>query len=113
MLFSNRMIPLLLQAIVGGIDSSGARIFSLDPLGSLIEERCVSTGSGSPIAYGVLEADYKDGMKVDEALPMVVRAITSAMKRDAASGDSFDIAVVTSKGYRELSESEKSRIVKS
>ena len=113
MLFSNRMIPLLLQAIVGGIDSSGARIFALDPLGSLIEERCVSTGSGSPIAYGVLESDYKDDMKVDEALPVVVRAVTSAMKRDAASGDSFDVAVVTSKGYRELPEPEKSRIAKS
>jgi proteasome beta subunit len=113
MLFSSRVMPLLLQAIIGGVDEAGAHLFALDPLGSVVEERCVSTGSGSPIAYGVLESDFKDGMKVDEALPVVLRAITSAMKRDAASGDSFDVAVVTTKGYRELSEAEKSSLAKS
>lgn len=113
MLFSSRVMPLLLQAIIGGVDETGAHMFALDPLGSVMEERCVSTGSGSPIAYGVLESDFKDGMKVDEALPVVLRAITSAMKRDAASGDSFDVAVVTAKGYRELSEAEKSKLTKS
>ncbi len=113
MLFSSRYTPLLLQAIISGIDDSGPHMFALDPLGSVVEERYVSTGSGSPIAYGVLESDFKDNMSVDEALPVVLRAITSAMKRDAASGDSFDIAIVTSEGYKELKESEKSHLAES
>ncbi|MEM4246331.1 MAG: archaeal proteasome endopeptidase complex subunit beta [Candidatus Bathyarchaeia archaeon] len=106
-LFQNRFIPLLLQAIIGGIDESGPHIFALDPLGSVTEEKCVSTGSGSPIAYGILEAEYKEGMKANDALPVVLRAVRSAMRRDSASGDSFDVAVITSKGYRELTEDEK------
>jgi len=108
-LFANREVgmPLPLQALVGGFDDSGPHIFSLDPLGSLTEERVVSTGSGSPIAYGVLEDQYRENRPVDEMLPIVVRAVDSAMKRDIASGDSFDIAVVTKGEFRELSQEEK------
>ncbi len=107
LLFSSRMVPLLLQALVGGVDESGPHIFALDPLGSVTEENCVSTGSGSPVAYGVLESEFKENMSEKEALPIIVKAIGSAMKRDAASGDSFDVAVVTGEGYRELPEDEK------
>jgi proteasome beta subunit len=110
-LFSSRMMPFILQALIGGVDITGPKIFALDPLGSLTEETCVSTGSGSPIAYGVLEAQFKEGMSIKEAIPIVLRAITSAMKRDAASGDNFDIAVVTKDGYRELSKEEKKALV--
>ena len=67
----------------------------------------VSTGSGSPIAYGILEDEYREDRSVSEMLPVVIRAVNSAMKRDIASGDSFDVALVTKEGYRELSEEEK------
>lgn len=110
-LFSSRFMPLLLQAVIGGIDNEGPHVFALDPLGSLIEEKYVSTGSGSPVAYGVLESDLKDETTVKEALPVVVRAVSSAMKRDAASGDSFDVALITHEGYKELTEEEKKTIL--
>jgi proteasome beta subunit len=110
-LFSSRTVPLLLQAVIGGIDEEGPHVFALDPLGSLIEEKYVSTGSGSPVAYGVLESDLKDGVTVEEALPVVVKAVNSAMRRDAASGDSFDVALITREGYRELTEEEKRRVL--
>jgi len=110
-LFSARMMPFMLQALIAGVDSTGPRIFALDPLGSVIEETCVSTGSGSPIAYGVLESQFKEGMAVKDTVPVVLKAVTSAMKRDSASGDSFDVAVITKEGYRELSEEEKKQLV--
>jgi proteasome beta subunit len=113
LLFSSRIVPLLLQALVGGVDDSGPHIFALDPLGSVTEEKCVSTGSGSPVAYGVLESEFKENMSEKEALPVVVRAVGSAMKRDAASGDSFDVAVITREGYRELLEDEKKAVLAS
>jgi proteasome beta subunit len=74
------------------------------------EEKYVSTGSGSPIVYGVLESQLKDGLTVKDTLPIVVKAVVSAMKRDAASGDSFDVAIISSKGYKELTEEEKKSI---
>ncbi len=110
LLFSSRGFPLILQALIGGTDDTGAHIFAIDPLGSVIEETFASTGSGSPVAYGVLENQYRKDMKVEEGLTLVVSAVTSAMKRDAASGDSFDIVVVDKAGYRELTDDEKKAI---
>jgi len=111
LLFSSRLAPLLTQILIGGIDDSGPHVFSLDPFGSLTEEKCVATGSGSPVAYGVLEDRYREDMPIEEALPIVVQSINSAMKRDTASGDSFDVAVIDENGYRELSEEEKRSIL--
>jgi len=102
---------LMAQILVGGVDTTGPHVFSLDPLGSLLEEKCVATGSGSPIAYGVLEDKYKEGSTIEKVLPVVVRAVDSAMKRDIASGDNYDIALITKDGYRSLSTEEKKEIL--
>jgi proteasome beta subunit len=104
---------LMAQILVGGIDSTGPHIFSLDPFGSLTEEKCVATGSGSPIAYGVLEDKFEEGFTIKEILPVVVRAVDAAMKRDIASGDNFDIGLITKEGYRALSTEEKKGILAS
>jgi len=111
--FSNRLSPFVAQIIIGGVDDSGPHLFTIDPFGSITEEKCVATGSGSPIAYGVLEEKYREGLPVQEALRIVVQSIHSAMKRDVGSGDSFDVSVIDGKGYRELSGDEKTQILKS
>lgn len=114
-LFSNRAVgaPLPLQALIGGMDLTGPHVYNLDPYGSLTEEKMVSTGSGSPFAYGVLEDRYKEDSTVAEMAPIVVKAVDSAMKRDVASGDNFDVAVITSDGFKELSEEEKIALLES
>jgi proteasome beta subunit len=114
-LFQNREVgrPLPMQALIGGYDETGAHVFNLDPFGSVTEEKMVSTGSGSPLAYGVLEAQYREGRTIKDMIPIVVEAIDSAMKRDVASGDSFDLAVIDGEGYRELSQEDKESLLKS
>jgi proteasome beta subunit len=111
LLFSARYMPLLTQALIGGIDEIGPHIFSLDPFGSVMEDNCVATGSGSPIAYGVLEDRYRENMSVAELLPTIVKAVNSAMKRDVASGDSFNVATIDEKGFRELTDEEKTHLL--
>jgi len=108
-LFGSRAYPLELQAIISGVDDTGAHVFALDPLGSVTEEKCFSSGSGSPIAFGVLEDSYKEGMTIDAGIRLVLRAVDAAMKRDVGTGDSFDVAVVTKEGYRELSSEDKKK----
>jgi proteasome beta subunit len=110
LLFSNRYVPLETEALVGGLDDSGPHVFRLDPFGTLIEEKCVSTGSGSPVAYGVLDDKYKEDVAVEELLPVIVKAVGAAMKRNSATGDSFNISVIDKKGYRELTEKEKKKL---
>jgi 20S proteasome alpha/beta subunit len=40
-----------------------------------------------------------------------VRAIYSAMQRDVASGNNFDIAIIDKNGFRELSQEEKKTLL--
>jgi proteasome beta subunit len=110
-LFSNRYIPLATQILIGGLDNSGPHVFNIDPFGSLTEEKSVSTGSGSLVAYGILEDSYKEGMPVKEVLPMVVKAVNTAMKRDIASGNNYNVTVIDASGYRELTDEEKKELL--
>ncbi|RLG21980.1 proteasome endopeptidase complex, archaeal, beta subunit [Candidatus Micrarchaeota archaeon] len=107
----NKYFPYWLQIILGGYDSS-PRLYSLDMSGSLIEEKSVSTGSGSPVAYGVLEARYKEGKTVKENIPIAVEALSAAMERDAFSGNGINMAVIDSKGFRKLSDEEVKALLK-
>lgn len=110
-MFSARYMPLETEVLIGGMDSSGPHVFRLDPFGTLTEEKCVSTGSGSPVAYGVLEDKYRDDTTVGEMLPVVVKAVDVAMKRNAGTGDSFNVSVIDDKGYRELTDKEKKKLL--
>jgi len=110
LLFSSRYAPLIAQVLIGGMDDTGPHVFSVDPFGSITEEKCTATGSGSPVAYGVLEDKYKQDVPIKDMIGIVVKAVESAMRRDAASGDSFDVSIIDKKGYRELNEKEKRNI---
>jgi len=111
-LFSQRFFPYVIQVIIGGYDTEGYHIFSLDPFGSVIEDNVVSTGSGSPVAYGVLENEYKEDINLNDGLLTAVRALTAAMKRDVYTGDDFNVATITEKdGYVELTREEKKELL--
>jgi proteasome beta subunit len=101
MLFERRYFPYLTQTIVGGIDEGGAKLFVLDPLGSVIEDKFTSVGSGSEIAMGLLESDFKEGMSIEDAKGLVRKAIKAASARDIASGEGLDMLIITDKGVRE------------
>jgi proteasome beta subunit len=103
-LFQNRLMPYISELIIGGVDDAGAHLFTLDPLGSLIpEEHYTATGSGSVVAFGVLESGYKDGMSLDEGVKLITTAITASRARDIASGGPLQIIAVTEGGeYRQI-----------
>jgi proteasome beta subunit len=105
---TNRYSPYFAWLIVGGVDASGGHVFALDAGGGSIEDRYVSIGSGSPFVYGILEDAWKETPSVSEAIDLSLRGLTSAMRRDSASGDGHAVAQITKDGYREL-ESEEIR----
>ena len=109
--FSQRYAPYIAEVLVGGHDQEGSAVYNIDLFGSLNKETFVSTGSGSPVAYGILESEFKEGMSVEEASKIAARAIAAAIKRNAGTGDGVDVAVINKKGYRELSKEEKAAIV--
>ncbi len=110
-LFSSRLYPYIALVLVGGYDRTGASIYNVDFFGSSIQERVTATGSGSPVALGVLEEGYRDGMTVANGVSLAAKAILSAMKRNVYTGDHFDIAVIDKDGFREVSEPEKEKFL--
>jgi proteasome beta subunit len=110
-LSGNRYYPYFVQLLVGGVDKNGPSVYSLDALGGIIEEKkAVSTGSGSPMAYGVLEDRYVENMPIDEGVELAVRALHNAMKRDSASGDGINVVKITPEEYIEVEDSEVQKI---
>ena len=82
------LIPGISHFIVGGKDSSGYHIYDLSPDGAIEEiEDFVSSGSGSVMVYGLLEAAYKKSMAIKDGIELAVNGINSAIQRDAASGN--------------------------
>lgn len=100
----SKYYPYMVQLILAGwdADEAAARVFSLDALGSVEEERhFFSTGSGSPMALGVLENRYKQGISVEEGTKIALEAITAAIERDIGSGGKgIDIAIITKDGVK-------------
>ena len=111
--FNQRYYPLIAQIILAGFDDTGPALYNIDFFGSLTSEKFTSTGSGSPIVLGILEAEYKEGMTVDDTVKLAIKGVTSAMKRDTYSGDSFDVAVINKDGFRELTAAEKGSVLRS
>lgn len=109
LLNQSRFQPFWVQLIVGGHDHRGGSVHSVDAAGGTIPETWTTSGSGSPFVYGVMEDRYEDGCKAKEAVDLAIRGLNAAMRRDAASGNGMDIAVIDPDGFRRLTEAEVQR----
>ncbi len=105
-LAGSRYFPYWVQLVIGGYDRTGGHVYSLDAAGGSLPDKFVSSGSGSPYVYGVLEDHWKDDMTTDEGANLAIRAVTSAMKRDAVSGEGIDVAIITKDGFKMFDDKE-------
>lgn len=107
--------PYYVQIILAGYDENGPSLFVLHPDGSKLDEKkYFSTGSGSPIAFGVLEDGFKENMSIEDGKKLAIRAIKAAVERDIASGGKgIDVAVITKDGFKKISKEEVEKILNS
>lgn len=105
-----KFFPFFVQLLVAGVDEK-PRIFSVDMLGGITEEKFTSTGSGSPIAFGVLEERYDEKCEIKEGIRIAFRSIKAAIKRDAASGEGIDLTTITKSGFKRYSKDELKKIL--
>ena len=94
---------------MAGFDKNGegSQIYNIDLFGSMTSERFISTGSGSPVAYGYLESEYKKDLGVNEAYKTAIQAIAAAIRRNSGTGDSINAVIIDKDGYREPSKEVK------
>jgi proteasome beta subunit len=109
-LYSRRFYPYIVQLVVAGYDEKPS-LFTLSPDGSMMPEKYFSTGSGSPVAFGVLENEFSEGMGMEEAKKLAIRAVRAATKRDIASGGSgIDAVIISKSGYKKVSGEEVKKL---
>jgi len=108
-LAGQRFYPYYVGLILGGTDRDGNHVYSLDMVGGAIPDDFVTTGSGSPFVYGVLEDHYEKGMSVTDGVDLAVRSLHAAMKRDSASGDGYAVATITKEGFTLIDEKDLQR----
>jgi proteasome beta subunit len=90
----SKYFPYFVQMIIAGVDTK-PKLYDLDPFGGLLEENYVSTGSGSVVAYGVLDESFHKDMGQEEAARVAAKAVAAAMRRDSATGEGIDVLVIT------------------
>ena len=111
-LFNERLFPFFVQMILAGVDKTKeeGQIYNIDLFGSMTSEKFISTGSGSPVAYGYLESEFREGLSVNDAYKIAIQAIAAAIRRNAGTGDNINAVIIDKDGYRELSKEIKQAV---
>uniref|UniRef100_A0A3Q3W0E4 Uncharacterized protein n=1 Tax=Mola mola TaxID=94237 RepID=A0A3Q3W0E4_MOLML len=88
--------------LVGGVDVTGAHLYSVYPHGSYDKLPYVSMGSGAAAAVSVLEDRFKPNMEIEEAKQLVHDAFAAGIFCDLGSGSNVDLCVITEAGAEYL-----------
>ncbi len=109
----NKMMPFMVGLIVGGMTGTAPEVYNIDAFGGEIKEsKFTATGSGSLTALGYLEDVYKESITTQEAVRHAVKALTVAIRRDSATGNTIRVVVMTKGGYKEYSGGELDKFMK-
>ena len=107
----NRGYPFIADILVGGYDNDGPALFNIDMFGSVEEKIYVATGSGSPVAYGLLEEEFREELTVEEAKLIAIRAVKAAIIRNIGTGDGINVSIIDKNGFRLLTKEQKKAII--
>lgn len=83
--------------VLGGIDVTGAHLYTVYPHGSTDRLPFATMGSGSLAAMSIFEQGYKDNMEEKEAMDLVDQAIQAGIWNDLGSGGNVDLCVISNK----------------
>lgn len=98
-----RYFPYYVQLIVGGVDSTGGHLYSVDASGAVIEDNYMVIGSGSLFALSKLEDGFKDDLPKEQARELAKKALSLAISRDLYTGDGMDFFFITKDGIEKES----------
>jgi len=107
----NRGYPFIADILVGGYDNAGPSLYNIDMFGSVEEKKYVTTGSGSPVAYGLLEQEYREDLTLEDAKVVALKAVKAAITRNIGTGDGINIALIDKNGFRLLTKDQKKAII--
>lgn len=114
-LYGKRFFPFYTFNVLGGVDQQGkGKVYGYDAVGSFESVPYVVTGSGSALITSLLDNQvmFKTQSKnfkklsIEETVDLVKDCFTCAGERDIYTGDSVNIAVITSEGVDVITDKE-------
>jgi proteasome alpha subunit len=85
--------PFGVSLLVTGVDESGLKLYQTDPTGIYFEYKAIAIGEFENEMAEVLHKDYKDNMTLEQALLMVVKALSKIIDKDFNT-DRIDAAFI-------------------
>jgi len=104
--------PYGVSLLLAGVGSSGARLFETDPSGAIFEYKATAIGSGKKGVEQFFEKEYKDGLSMDDAIKLAIKALKKVTE-DKLSPQVIDVSIVESKSRksRDLSTEEVAKFM--
>ncbi|XP_066911839.1 proteasome subunit beta type-5-like [Clytia hemisphaerica] len=106
MVYQYKGMGLSMGTMICGWDKKGPGLYYVDDEGSRYKNDLFSVGSGSTYAYGVLDANHRYDLSVEEAYDLGQRAIYHATHRDAASGGVVNLYHMQETGWIKVSQTD-------
>lgn len=94
-IYSNKDMLTAAIIVAGWDPEAGPSVFELTLGGTMVESSYAMSGSGSGYIYGYCDANWKEGMTMEECKEFVKSALSLAMARDGSSGGIIRLAIVT------------------
>ncbi|MGB9713610.1 MAG: archaeal proteasome endopeptidase complex subunit alpha [Candidatus Bathyarchaeales archaeon] len=72
--------PFGVSIIFGGVDKTGNRVFYTHPSGTYRGYRATAIGAGRETVLSILKDEYREDMKLDEAIKLAVKCLMKALE---------------------------------
>jgi proteasome alpha subunit len=105
--------PYGVALLIGGIDTTGPRLFMTEPSGIYFEYLATSMGEGSAIVNKYLDENYKENMTTEQGVKLALNALKEVLG-NKFSKERIDIAIVPTdtKTFKKLSKAELEKYFK-
>jgi proteasome alpha subunit len=98
--------------LVAGVDDQGVHLFETDPSGALVSYKAGSIGAGRNVVMEVFEEQYQEGMEMEDAIVLGLKALKKATEEEKLNPKSVEIGVVRRGfNFRRLEDGEVEAVV--
>ncbi|MBN1109216.1 MAG: archaeal proteasome endopeptidase complex subunit alpha, partial [Methanomassiliicoccales archaeon] len=80
--------------LVAGVDDMGEHLFETDPSGALVSYKAGSIGAGRNVVMEVFEEEYQEGMPMEEAVALGLKALKKATEEEKLNPKAVEIGLV-------------------
>jgi proteasome alpha subunit len=106
--------PFGVSFLIAGVDRTGARLFMTEPSGAYAGYYAIAIGAASQQAMEVLEKNYREDLKLEEAVELSLKGLSVAIE-GGLSPDKVELAIVdvATKRFHKLSKEEVAKYIAS